>query len=322
MSLVLSHISAIDYHRANSALIHCAVPRIAQQKEIANVLSQKPSWQEAQDALNLYPDTLSAPLHLLVASKEIRNRSPLALCHIAPTDLPINAISRIRSNLYVCRPSISLIQHASSAPNIELACIASEFAGNYRLDFHSHSFNKAPSIIDLSVLKRITQTHTSLHGSGALHRVLNYVPTNSSSPMETALALLLAFPVKWGGYGFETPQLNRKIDLPLKAQLATGRHYYLADLLWEKEKLIVEYDSDAFHTGHDKIASDARRRNALADLGYKVITVTSDQLLNEIRFEHLAQQVGKVLHKRIRIPSAHTLDQRQKMRAFLFSRRN
>lgn len=322
MTLVLSHTSAIDYHRANSALVHYSMPQIAQQRELANALSQRPTWQEAQDILDLFSDTLSAPIHLLVASKEVRNRSTLTLCHIAPADLPINTISRIRNDLYVCMPSISLIQHASTASNIELACIASEFAGNYRLSSRDSSFNKALPIIDLSVLKRITQTHTSLHGSGALRRVLNYVPANSSSPMETALVLLLTFPVKWGGYGIAMPQLNRKIDLPLKAQLATGRRYFVADLFWSKEKLIVEYDSDTFHTGHDKIASDARRRNALADLGYKVITVTSDQLLNEIRFERLAQQIGKVLHKRIRIPGANTLKQRQKMRSFLFSGRN
>lgn len=62
--------------------------------------------------------------------------------------------------------------------------------------------------------------------------------------------------------------LMQRVEVPKGDwRVAYGRQFR-CDLLWPTASLCVEYDSDMFHTGSQKIARDARRRNALASLGF------------------------------------------------------
>ncbi len=105
---------------------------------------------------------------------------------------------------------------------------------------------------------------------------LDHVLDRSASPAETKVALALTLPCKIGGMGLPQPSLNRFIPLNAAEQKALNRSYFLCDLYWEQAKLAIEYDSDAEHSGSERIASDAARRNALLRLGITVITGKPD----------------------------------------------
>lgn len=64
--------------------------------------------------------------------------------------------------------------------------------------------------------------------------------------------------------------------------------------------MAVEYDSDAYHTGAERIASDASRRNALSYLGNAVVTVTRAQVLDCDGMDKTARAIAKLLGKRLR----------------------
>jgi very-short-patch-repair endonuclease len=59
---------------------------------------------------------------------------------------------------------------------------------------------------------------------------------------------------------------------------ADGRVVARVDLAYPDEKLVVEYDSDAWHTGVARRHRDAERRNRLRALGWTVLEVTPGQL--------------------------------------------
>ena len=59
---------------------------------------------------------------------------------------------------------------------------------------------------------------------------------------------------------------------------ARGTIKRYADLLWRPHDLILEYDSDAFHVGTEKLHADAIRRTQLQAAGYTVVTLTKGQL--------------------------------------------
>ena len=60
-------------------------------------------------------------------------------------------------------------------------------------------------------------------------------------------------------------------------------------------------NSDQFHTGSERIANDSKRRNALAMLGIRVVSVTRLQLYNSVELERVARTIASYLDKRLKI---------------------
>lgn len=137
--------------------------------------------------------------------------------------------------------------------------------------------------------------------------------------METALALILTLPVRYGGYSIPQPVMNMLV--PVKAGQGRGvdKHYYRCDLAWPDRGVAVEYDSDAFHTGSDRIAADAKRRNSLSYLGYHVITVGRQQMKSEAALSMVAVQIAKQLGVRLRPRSQNWAESRKRLREELLS---
>lgn len=69
----------------------------------------------------------------------------------------------------------------------------------------------------------------------------------------------------------------KRSGLPLpEANVPVGR--YTVDLLWRAERVIVEYDSNEFHSGPAAARWDTARHNDLTAMGYAVIHVTAAEL--------------------------------------------
>jgi len=86
---------------------------------------------------------------------------------------------------------------------------------------------------------------------------------------ETDLRLLLV------RAGLPTPVVN------LTIVDSTGRIVYILDLAYEEWKVAVEYDG-AYHVGdRTQMYNDASRRRVLEDLGWRIITVTSADMIHD-----------------------------------------
>lgn len=71
--------------------------------------------------------------------------------------------------------------------------------------------------------------------------------------------------------------LIRRAGLPApEVNVAVGE--YVPDLLWREQRVIVEFDSVAHHSGPGAFTADRDRHNALTAAGYHVIHVTWAQL--------------------------------------------
>jgi len=114
-------------------------------------------------------------------------------------------------------------------------------------------------------------------------------------------APFLTLPQKLGGYRFALPELNQRIALPKSIRKYFSKAYYACDLYWPDQKIAVEYDSDQFHTGSDRIANDSNKRNALASIGIQVVSVTRQQLYNSKELESVAQTVAKQMSRRLQL---------------------
>ena len=62
----------------------------------------------------------------------------------------------------------------------------------------------------------------------------------------------------------------------------------------------MEYDSTLCHTGAERIAEDAARKNALEALGFTVVTATWKQVENYQEYNRFVKALAKLLGTRVR----------------------
>ena len=84
--------------------------------------------------------------------------------------------------------------------------------------------------------------------------------------------------------GLPSPETNQRIE------------GYEVDLVWRRERLIVEIDGYAFHSMRRSFEHDRRRDRQLTAKGYRVIRITWWQLVNEP--EAVAVTISRVLEPR------------------------
>ncbi|MFM6848845.1 MAG: hypothetical protein ACKOVB_07050 [Terrabacter sp.] len=96
-------------------------------------------------------------------------------------------------------------------------------------------------------------------GKAALLEALTEIRWGAASPRETLTRLMLV------RCGLPEPVLGRAVISP-------GGHFLgVADLLWEEQRVVGEYQGEAFHDGEEDRERDARRRSGFERRGgYRV----------------------------------------------------
>jgi len=251
---------------------------------------------------------LTSPLHILVGDKNARKVCEGLRCHISSGTFPRGSFIRGGDGLLVSSPELCFMQMASELSFIDLVSFGYELCGGYRLDKASGSedgFRKDIPLTDASTLSSFVDRATGLKGRTNARKALRFITDSSASPMETALTLLLVLPYRLGGYGFPLPRLNCPIDVGVNAKKTVSRSSKLrfyADLYWPDEQVDVEYDSDAWHLEPEQKARDSERGNALLSAGVAVLTVSRKQIVIPSRMRMVAEELSKLLGKRLQYP--------------------
>ena len=131
--------------------------------------------------------------------------------------------------------------------------------------------------------------------------------------METMVYMLLCLPVMLGGYGLPKPQMNAVITLDDEARLIAHRRWCEGDLCWPDAKLDIEYHGEV-HVGATQMKSDVGRELGIEHMGWKVITITSPQVLDASQFETVAKETAARLRKRLRPSVFEATAQRSALR--------
>ena len=310
MDIVLSHISALRFWLSRPA---CSV-RLRYADPILPV-SALPKGKAAE--LAVYG---GVPVHVLCAGPikgGVRNG---AIYHTWQGDLPAGSVARIAPGLCVCSPELSFLQMAQTLDEVSQIRLGFELCGSYSLDARADGgFFKRSSLTAPEKLGALCAIAQGRHGVKRAKTAAQRVITGSASPAETRLAMMLSMPCRVGGAGLPSPVLNHRISLSSYQQRLLQRRYFLCDLYWPEKQLAVEYDSDSFHIGPDRIAKDAQRRNALEHLDVKVITATSQTCRDPQQLNAISRMIARRLDHAIR-PRCRDYERKQHMlRANLFN---
>jgi len=292
----------------------------------------------------LFLEQLTLPVHILVEASIGRGYSKSVLYHEHSWDLPDGSLVDLGEEISVVSAELCFFIMASRLPLVKLIELGFELCGNYslkaaandeggvsdgRCEFElgsesrlaskrSAGFYSRPPLTSVKKLAVFSEQMSGNRGCQQALRALRYIVDGSASPMETILVILLMLPFNHGGYGFSPPEMNFKIRPVRAIRQSSHSQYYLFDLYWPQCKLAVEYDSDQYHTGAERIASDSKRRNTLTSLGIKTITVTNQQIRNIKEFEKVANLIAVNMGRRLRYRKPDFLIAQCELRASLF----
>jgi len=309
MKAIMSHISALEYWKSVRLSPHAFWP-----------VTSTPALLSAPPELRT-PDELegmevSAPVHVLVGNHNARRSSGYFTSHVRKGKLPRGSIVHIEDELYVCSPELTFVQMATMVELPELIRIGFELCGKY--DDSSNSVLSCDPLTRIRKLSAYVERAEGVFGREKALRALKYLADNSASPRETILTMLLCLPYRLGGYRIEMPRLNYRIDLSKEAKKIAHKGYCECDLYWPRFKFAVEYDSNEFHTGAERIADDSSRRAALAKMGIAVVAVTNRQLYDSGRFNKLAHFIAENTGKRLQYKDPEFTRSHFRLRKLLF----
>lgn len=259
---------------------------------------------------------LGPHLHILVSQAEQRSRAQGTVSHVYSQPIPGHLLRRVQDGLYITGPELCFALMGATLEPVTLALLGNELLGTYAPYPPSpYGIVERKPLTSIDRLRRSIDQLGSRRGCARTHACLGLVVPGAASPMESRLALYFTLPHHLGGYGLPVPQLNVTFDIDGRVRHLDGRRYR-GDLCWPEARVAVEYDSDAAHTGPQRIAEDTRRRNALVERGITVVGVTHRQARSIGELDRVARIVAKLLGYRIRERRA---DQEER-RATLFEK--
>ncbi len=160
---------------------------------------------------------LHRPLHILVPNRLPRSTESQAVGHICSGPLPDGALISLGCDVYVLPPEATLAFMARYLPLHELTIRAFELCGTYRMSPNGHTLFDQEQLTTPRLVRDFLdacpppRSGTMFGSPFRMRDALEYLLDGSASPRESALALYLTLPNKYGGMGFPRPQLNYEV---------------------------------------------------------------------------------------------------------------
>ena len=289
MPIYISHSSAQSLWRSTRARDYARCPRIEDCRPTNLPHSYRALF--SQGILST-PElrSLPRPIDILVAKDSDRLYGRQIRNHVWMREIPDRSFVAIGPSVRLSTPEFTYLQMASTLSVPRLAAYACEVTGGYSLNQGARSFHSRPPLTSLAALGDFLSKCAGARGVRPARKALSYEVEGFRSPAETSLALLLTLPTRLGGYGLTACRANYRIDLAESWERYLRTPYLLADLAWPSEKLVMEYDSDMVHGEPSVRDHDDDRKSALEDMGYTMITIRSQRLMDPTKFDNIVRQ--------------------------------
>jgi very-short-patch-repair endonuclease len=186
------------------------------------------------------------PIDVTVPGRETRHRNGIrthTVTHLHRTD------ATRKDGILVTSPARTLLDLAATATQRDLDRATEEAQVQRRVSTHSlnEQFSRYPTHRGTAALRKAVRTDPALTRSEAERRALELIRAARLPPPET----------------------NTRIN------------GYEVDLVWRKQRLIVEIDGYAFHSSRSSFERDRGRDAALAGRGWRVVRFTWRQIVDE-----------------------------------------
>ncbi len=236
---------------------------------------------------------LNAPVDVIVGRRSARRDSSSVKCHVWSGPIPDGLLACIAPGVYVPSPELIFAQMAQQLGLYRAIALAMELCGTYAINACGGCDWDVTPLTCAERIRRILSLSESFRGRDIARQASLYVIDGSASPMETSLAIALSLPRRLGGWGCSKPVLNARVELDDAAKRECGSTYLVADLLFERAGLDIEYQGREWHSSLGDRASDERRQNALMMMGLSCVFVSREQIGDVVRIDGIADLIRK-----------------------------
>ncbi|MCR5582785.1 MAG: hypothetical protein K6F70_04125 [Eggerthellaceae bacterium] len=207
--------------------------------------------------------------------------------------------------VYVVAPELCLVQMGCLMQRHELAELAFELCGGYALrpdGVGGTTLVERSCVTSVEKLRAYVKSAGGVNGVKRARFAAECAIDGSRSPRESQIALEMTLSHRLGGYGLPRPRLNVPITPTGQARHVAGVGELIPDLYWPEAKVVLEYDSDAFHGRDEREREhDIRKRNAYGMMGLYAISLTRRQYDDALQFSgimgDLAKRLGCETHR-------------------------
>lgn len=235
------------------------------------------------------------PVHVIVDAPEHRIQSAKVVSHVWSGRLPAGSLYRLSPGVLVTSPAFCCLLRAARESVPRVAALEMECLGLYGCMPTSRGFLDRGPLLDTDQLRDYLADADGLPGVKKARASLRWAAERSRSPLETRVTIILTLPRRLGGYGLPSPELNVRIYPTVEELPISQFPVYEVDLAWVGKRVVVECDSYANHLSPWQLDHDAKKRNSLKAMGWKVTSVTNDQLSGDaldVLARQLCQDLG------------------------------
>lgn len=322
MTAIISHSSARDFYRMLSKPLQGALP--PDPKSVYGYTLTRDDVTRAQRYLNgwnLSDEELEAyPLETMVFTHLINYRIPGCIQHATKNIYSNSTFYQLESNLFVVSVELCALQAALQMEFAELVEYYYELCGSYTISYkETNEYRERPPLTSVQKLARFFNSVQNVKGSKLARRAIQYVRNGCRSPLETAFVLTLCLPKSEGGLGIRDFDVDYCIDVTEPAQLLTRRRYFYFDVYLPRSKTDLEYNG-FYHDAQEVQTIDEERKNALACMGYRVISINRNTFFDKASFQRAMLAIMRCEGIRpSRLPQGFNISQEQ-LRRFVLRR--
>ncbi len=241
----------------------------------------------------------SLPVHIAVPQSICRMSTNNIQYHRLSEKIPEHCFIPIADHVLVSSPAMCFLQAANELSFHELVKLACDLCAIYVLDKHEEfGQRRRDQIVTVKEISDFLSKIKNIRGINKAQAAIRYASDCSNSPVESQLATLAGMPFHYGAYGLLLPEMNREVSLSPAGKDYLGRDTCCCDMVWEKQKVVLEYDSDLAHSTLRQIKKDKNRVAALSVSGYRVISVTSEKIADFRAVESLFMGIREALGMR------------------------
>lgn len=321
MSIVLSHSTAKAVYRAAYSVSAigvepCSPAKIYGARPSKELLDSAADWLAKH---NIAFDD-GAPLETTVFERANVRNMPDCRCHVSSKRFSGSRFIELADDIYIVGVELCALQAATYLPFRELVEYYFELCSAYSLGSDAAtSYTERLVLTSTSSLKHFFNSLTDCSGLELARKAIRCVRDGCRSPMETAFVMMLTLPRCEGGLGIREIETDYEVKVTAAAKDLTRREKFYMDAYLKRSRTDLEYNGFQ-HDAEEDRAIDEERKNALATMGYGIITVSRYSFMHASAFARVMEAIQRKEGIRpSRLPKDFTVKQ-EELRQFVLRR--
>lgn len=294
MSIVLSHTTAKAVYQAAYSVSAegtepCSPAAIYGSCPTGTLLDAAATWLAKHDV------TLDAneSLEVMVFDRRNARYAMDCQCHVSSKRFSSSRFIELRDDIFVVGIELCALQAATYLSFRELVEYYFELCGAYSLGTGSStSYTERFALTSTERLKQFFNSLARCDGLALARKAIQCVRDGCRSPMETAFVMMLTLPKSGGGLGIKGIETDYEVQVTAAAKNLTRRKKFFMDAYLKKSRTDVEYNG-FHHDAEEDRAIDEERKNALASMGYGIITVSRYSFMHASAFARVMEAIQR-----------------------------